>query len=73
MKKLYVVRGLGCWDDEVRVSSNFGVTMLIDHRDGDWCSAGFPRSEDFCYRGFRKLTGISLEPGEYTTIKIEEL
>ena len=72
MKKLYVVRGLGEWAEDIWVSSDFEVTMLhqeYDHSRNWKSEAG---KQDFlCYEGFTRVTGIELKPGEYTTISIE--
>ena len=72
MKKLYVVRGIGCWATDVWASTDYNVTMLENTVRTSWRSVGSTR-EVMCYNGFRRLTGITLKPGEYTEIEMREL
>lgn len=72
MKTLYVVRGLGVHAVDIWVSPTFDVTMLHDDGEGDWLSLA-PNRHVLCEEGFRHLIGIALEPGEYTTIQIQEV
>lgn len=70
MKKIYVVRGIGIWKWRLWASHDFEVTVLEETLAG-WKSY-YTRREMLCYRGFRRLTGIKLRPGEYTTVEVRE-
>lgn len=82
MVTLYVVRGIGSRyvTEDVVISPDLESTWLFPYsehgrREMSWTSTSekYAWNNTVCYDMFSKLTGITLEPGEYTTIQVKEL
>jgi len=79
MTKLYATRGTGVFAGTVYISPLYKHTILtVDFNSSSNWSVDWSEQDEIlllraCYLGFKKVTGITLEPGYYTTIGVSEL
>jgi hypothetical protein len=82
-KKLYAVRGIGCYQSDVWIGPHFKYTILTQIGELDWhVKAEYPRHQqvdmewydhvEICYNGFTKVFG-PLDQGHYCIIEGERV